>query len=298
MRSVLFFVILPAVTVLGFTQTTTRHAFSPGRLVCHSSIDSSEPSDVSTDDSFSSSDAPFVEAVPVDPVVLNLQKQLLKLATSTNRGFTASPSERKEAREIIFDLANYNPTAEPASPFYNSTSLASDDGSPTLAGKWTLVYTDAPDITGLDIGGPLATAKLGRIGQECNPPYIKNVIEWKRPDWAGVLPFSGTDQSRVLQKVVTEASASPDKPLMVDLKLAGIEVVGAGSSSSDKSLEEAIELDGLPAAWFQKNPLELKGPLTAPFGQFEILYLDDEFRIIKTGQNFLAVNIRNEENWF
>ena len=286
-------ILLPTV-VTGFAPSTFDYAFHPPRQVCYSSTtDGSEPSDVTVDD------APFVDAVPVDPVVVNLQKQLLQLATATNRGFTASPSERKQARELIYDLANYNPTTEPARPFYNATATSFDTDSadsPTLAGKWTLVYTDAPDITSLDRGGPLATAKLGRIGQECSPPYIKNVIEWKRPDWAGALPFSGTDESRVLQKVVTEASASPEKPLIVNLKLAGIEIVGAGGSNSD-SLEESIQQDGLPAAWFQKNPLELKGPLTAPFGQFEVLYLDDQFRIIKTGQNFVAVNVRNEQDW-
>lgn len=303
MRIVFLLSILPAVAV-GFTQRIARFALHPSnRLVIYSSIDSSEPSDVSTDDddsSLSTKVAPLVDAVPVDPTVVSLQKRLLQLATSTNRGFTASSSERKQAREIIYDLANYNPTPEPASPFYNSTTSKSSSDGPTLAGKWTLVYTDAPDITSLDSGGPFATAKLGRIGQECSPPYIKNVIEWKRPEWAAALPFSGTDDSQVLQKVVTEASASPDKPLMVNLKLAGIEVVAgnAGNVTSDSSFEQAVEQEGLPAAWFSKNPLELKGPLTAPFGQFEILYLDDEFRIIKTGQNFLAVNVRNEQDWF
>lgn len=250
---------------------------------------------------YSSSEPPLVEAVIVDPDALRLEKDLFKIADSTNRGFTASSSERKRAREIIFDLAAYNPTAEPAAPYYNTTrttTTADKDGSPTLAGKWTLVYTDAPDITSLDAGGPFATAKLGRIGQECEPPLIKNVIEWKRPDWAKSLPFSGTDQSRVLQKVCVQATASPDKPLIVNLKLVGIEVVSGSSSGNATTFGEAIQQNGLPAAWFQSNPLELRGPLTAPFGQFEVLYLDDRMRIIKTGQKYLAVNIRNEEDWF
>ena len=293
MHGVLVLLLLPAVA-MGFTQGASHHAFRPSRLVCHSSIDSDSPDD----DTSSSTDAPLVEAVVVDPNVVLLQKELLKIATNTNRGFTASSADRNRAREIIFDLADRNPTLEPASPFYNTTATKTDADSPTLAGKWTLVYTDAPDIIGLDLSGPLATAKLGRIGQECTPPYIKNVIEWRRPDWASALPFSGTDESRVLQKVVTEATASPDRPLMVDLKLVGIEVVGVTSNTNTTNFQESIQEDGLPAAWFKQNPLEFKGPLTAPFGQFEILYLDDQFRIIKTGQNFLAVNVRNELDWF
>jgi hypothetical protein len=287
--SVLFFVVqlITPVVVLGFTQYQTTRQCTPSEPICMSLLEDN-----------GDNDAPFVKAVPVDPTVVRLQKELLQLATATNRGFTASQQERKRAREIIYNLADYNPTTEPASPFYNSTTITNDDASPTLAGKWTLVYTDAPDITGLDAGGPLATAKLGRIGQECKPPYIKNVIEWQRPDWADFLPFAGTDESRVLQKVVTEASASPDKPLLVNLKLAGFEVTSPLSNSTMGNLQEDIQKVGLPAAWFSRNPIKLQGPLTAPFGQFEVLYLDDEFRIIKTGQNFLAVNVRNEQDWF
>ena len=35
------------------------------------------------------------------------------------------------------------------------------------------------------------------------------------------------------------------------------------------------------------------------FGTFEILYLDEEMRIIRTGQNYLAVNTRiRDDEWF
>ena len=66
-----------------------------------------------------------------------------------------------------------------------------------------LLHSDIQDIRLCDVfvAGPLATAKLGRIGQECSPPFIKNIIEWKRPEWAKRLPFSGADDSRVMQKL-------------------------------------------------------------------------------------------------
>ena len=52
--------------------------------------------------------------------------------------------------------------------------------------------------------------------------------------------------------------------------------------------------------FFEENPVELRGVggFTAPFGKFRVLYLDEDMRIIRTGQNFLAVNIRNKEDWF
>ena len=267
----------------------------------------------------------FVEAVPIlssvtDPEAVRLREELFSLSEATNRGFTASSSQKKRARDVIFQLARFNPTTDPASPYYaqnlntnnnDANTIGSEDAAVTLAGKWDLVFTDAPDITSLDTSrNPLATATLGRIGQECTPPFIKNVIEWKKPDWIDQLPlpFAGGTESRVLQKVCTKASATPDNPLLVDLKLVGIDLVAppssnpnrnntGSSSSSSKKLQEDIERDGLPEGFLRNNPLELRGPLTAPFGQFEILYLDEELRMIKT-RGFVAVNVRCREDWF
>lgn len=261
-----------------------------------------------------------------DPKITRLKEELFKCAERLNRGFQATKNERDQVKDLIFQLAPLNPTKEPASPYYENASKmvaatsstsgsgTSEDASKscTLSGKWTLIYTDAPDITGLDTSrNPLSTSELGRIGQECSPPYIKNVIEWKRPEWARSLPFSGSDETRILQKVVTSASASPEKPRIVNLKVAGLELEagsstngGGGdddsSSPATSDLSSRIEKDGLIAGLLSANPVDLKGPLNPPFGQFEVLYLDDELRIIKTYQNYLAVNRRipKGEEWF
>jgi hypothetical protein len=233
-----------------------------------------------------------------------LKQALLDLADRTKRGFFASSADRKRASGIIDDLARYNPTREPASPYYSLKQEPSSSSSSTIAGKWTLVYTDAPDITGLDTSrNPFSTAELGRIGQECSPPYIKNVIEWSRPKWAENLPLSGTSESRVLQKVVTSGSASAENPLKVDLKIIGLELRAGGNSEDDidaGDFQKLIQKQGLPAGLLRTNPVELKGPLTAPFGQFQILYLDEDMRVTKTFQNHLAVNtrIKDGEEWF
>ena len=217
------------------------------------------------------------------------------LLLSSNK-FSASRSDRDEAKRIISNLSKYSPSDEPARAYFKASD-ASDRS--TLAGKWTLVYTDAPDITSLD-GGRLATAKLGRIGQECSPPSIKNVIEWLRPDWASSLPFSGGESSRILQKVCLEGSATEDNPKMVDLKLVGFELSGMNGSDDivggDNSGLNTF-FNG-PAALLESNPVKLQGPLTAPFGKFEILYLDDYMRFSKTFQGYFAVNIRDENAWF
>jgi hypothetical protein len=143
-------------------------------------------------------------------------------------------------------------------------------------------------------------AKLGRIGQECSPPSIKNVIEWQRPGWASSLPFSGGETSRVLQKVCLEGSATQDNPKVVDLKVVGVDFLGMNGGddliSGDNRSMDAF-FNG-PAALLERNPVKLQGPLTAPFGKFEILYLDDDMRITRTFQGYMAVNMRDKNPWF
>lgn len=288
-------------------RTTARF---PANAIRSSAPDSNADFD---EPSVTTSEERFVDAVPTvssvtDPEAVRLREELVSLAEATNRGFSASSSQKKRARDIIFELANFNPTSDPAAPYYNQNIPSSTAVS--LAGKWDLIFTDAPDITSLDTSrNPVATAQLGRIGQECVPPLIKNVIEWKKPEWIDqlpvTLPFSGNTESRVLQKVCTRATASPDNPMLVDLKLVGIDLVAPPSFSSiineddndDNTLQDDIARDGLPVGFLKNNPLELRGPLTAPFGQFEVLYLDEEMRIVLT-RGFVAVNLRCREEWF
>ncbi|KAI2489277.1 PAP fibrillin [Fragilaria crotonensis] len=240
------------------------------------------------------------EATAESELILRLQTEILSLGEVTNRGFDASRSKRQEAIAIIDQLAALNPTTEPASPYYDTTTYIP---GPNICGKWTLVYTDAPDITSL---ASIPTAKLGRIGQDCTPPYVKNVIEWKRPEWADFLPFSGTSESRILQKVCTKATASPTDPLLLNLDVSGIELVaddgnnkdGASIAADPAAWIDALQTNGLPVSILQQAPLLIEGPLTAPFGKARILFLDERMRILRTQQNFVAVNVRSDPEWF
>jgi flagellar hook-associated protein FlgK len=238
--------------------------------------------------------------------ISKLKRDLTSLATQTRRGFEATSQDRKAALSIINQLARYNPTLEPAAAYYKTTNKsAASSTAPSLAGKWTLLYTDAPDITSLQQN---SLAELGRIGQECEPPFIRNVIEWKKPAWAANLPLSGKQrESRLLQKVVTEASASADKPTTVNLAVAGLSIESSiqendssSTSTTTTNLLEQMEQEGWLPTLLKKSPINLQGPWRPPFGQFEILYLDDEFRMIRTGQGYVAVNRRHTamEDWF
>jgi hypothetical protein len=252
------------------------------------------------------------DADDVDSTIKQLKQSLIALSKSTKRGFFASLSQRAEAKDIIKNLALVNPTKEPAIAYYDGDTKSSAYGikTPSIEGKWTLIYTNAPDITSLDPNTNLfpiklpTSAKLGRIGQECDASKstISNVIEWKRPDWLNNIATNSQNDDRILQKVVCEAKASPKEPNIVQLNLVGFELLGDTSSVQDKDGEKQSNtilstiMKG-PAELLQRNPIQLKGPLKAPFGRFEILFLDEQMRIIKTGQGYYAVNIR-DDIWF
>lgn len=233
-----------------------------------------------------------LSAADSDDDVVRAKADLRRLSTATDRGFACSDADRLRARDAIDTLARRNPTAAPAAAYYPAGTAVVDPAIPTLRGKWTLVYTDAPDITSLAATTP--TARLGRIGQECTSSddvggggggTIKNVIEWRRPAWAASLPFAGDDDARVLQQVCCGAAADPATPTEVALTLVGLELRGSGAG-------------GGPGAWLaDRGPVELRGPLTLPFGRFDVLYLDEEMRITRTDRGYYAVNVREEE-WF
>jgi PAP_fibrillin len=215
--------------------------------------------------------------------------KIFHIADRTKRGFQANNVDRTEINRIVKELSQLNPTKEPARSYYIDSSIKDDVIS--VKGKWTLIYTDAPDITTLD-QNPLA--KLGRIGQLCSPPYIKNVIEYRKPSWTDRFPLiPGTNESRVLQKVVTKASASSNEPTKVKLLLSGLQF-----ESNDSNVLSFAQGGNNNST--EKPMFNINGPIDVPFGNFEILYLDQELRIIRTFQNYLAINVRQKpsEEWF
>jgi hypothetical protein len=227
------------------------------------------------------------------------------LAFRTKAGFDATATDRQRMTYLIEQLAAYNPTAAPAASYYSTSDSSSSSNtpptSPTLAGKWTLVYTDAPDILSLaDGGGGPLGGKLEAIGQECAPPYIRNVIAWRRPAWASVVLGDDDDSDgRVLQKVVTQASATPDQPCRVNLVLKGLEFSADNTSEAEEEETRSTEKSSPWPNWLSQ-PLKLSGPASLPFGSFTIMYLDDELRIVRTNQGYYAMNERNTDAtaWF
>lgn len=263
-----------------------------------------------------------------------LKNKLIQWGQRTDRGFTANANDQKNVRQIVFELAKYNDsTQQPACPYYykgNDSHIKEDNNNynnSTIQGKWTLIFTDAPDITGLKTNNNQNPfVELGRIGQDCcQPPIIANVIEWKAPEWIESSPWvppflkgpqrmqradSGrSKRPRILQKVLTKGKATASNPSLVKLDIVGLQIIAPDNSSNGddndnnntpqssrrRTLQQAIAQNGLIAGLVQQWPIDWHGPQqqqSLPLGEFEILFLDETMRITRTGQNYIAVNTR------
>jgi hypothetical protein len=212
----------------------------------------------------------------VEPRRQEIREELIRICHETNRGFGASQKERRNVEKVIKDLVALAVDADIQTALQSYNDSSNSENS-LLRGKWTLVYTDAPDILTLDSRSPISLSEMGRIGQDCtNPPILQNVIEWKKPGW---IPDNDALPARVLQKVTCRGKASSQKKNKVDLNILGARLV---NPDTDQEL-------------VSENPIGL------PFGAFTLLYIDSELRITRTNQNYYAVNTRDadfETEWF
>ena len=175
-------------------------------------------------------------------------------------GFDASAQQRKDIALMLKKLGQANPNPQPATD---------------LDGDWELLYSDAPDITGLVNSGPFV--RLVRIGQQIDSSAmtIANVIEYAPRTW---LPLEqvGAIEDRLQQRVLLSYSVE-DGGKRCKLKVAGLAL-------------GARKLLGVSLA--SAPPLTLRGPLELPFGEFECVYNDGNVRVVRTAQGYYSVNRR------
>jgi len=188
----------------------------------------------------------FVLALPLTAAMSSAataRAALLSAISPLERGFKADKQQRLVVESAIKALAA-------------STSL---QALPDISGDWELIYTDAPDILGLDVqAGPLATCT--RIGQQISEAdgTISNVIEYGPREWAANL-IGQAKGDLLQQRVVTSFERRADEPTKVDLKI-------KGAAFMPKQLL-GVSLASVPA-------LKLQGFVEPPFGSFECLYCE------------------------
>eukprot|EP00968_Pinguiococcus_pyrenoidosus_P012820 scaffold1144_cov215-Pinguiococcus_pyrenoidosus.AAC.5 len=185
--------------------------------------------------------------------VADAKEALCLSMSSLFMGFRASAEDKRTVSDAIRKLL----------------SVASEEDIVTdLNGKWELLYSDAPDILGIR-GGPLA--KLEFIGQDIDSlaMTIDNVIRYSPSDaMRSAFGSLGIANDRLEQRVLLSYEQDPMEPRTVTMRVRGTSI------APENTLGGRLNL----------NPLELVGPTTLPFGQFEILYNDGDLRIVKTGR--------------
>jgi len=201
------------------------------------------------------------------------REELLEALRPLNAGFRTTTAERRDANELVEE-------------FVERFGDVPEASAGRLEGQWRLVYTDAPDILGLR-GGPLS--ELDFIGQDIDEAAgtCDNVIRYRPSDqMLNLFEGFGQDisQDRLEQRVMLsfEKTAGSKR---VEQKIKGTKIVPLsvlGGRVTD--------------AW--APPLGGTGPLSLPFGSYDLLYNDDRMRIVKTtaglppAQGYYAINER------
>ncbi|CAL1145089.1 unnamed protein product [Cladocopium goreaui] len=177
---------------------------------------------------------------------LAAKEALLEGIKSVDRGFSATEEQRSMIREKIDELVRWNPSLEPAKK---------------LGGEWTLIYTNAPDILNIPT---TPFSSIGRIGQEIDSTkgIIANVIEYRPSSLASGLKEAATEDALV-QRVYTEYTVTSENSVELQIRGLGVDPQRVFGFEVPEALK-----------------LKVQGPLSLPFGNFEVLYLDEEDELL------------------
>jgi PAP_fibrillin len=81
-----------------------------------------------------------------------LKRDLSRALVGLDRGLNCSPDARAAVLDLAEQLQEVNPTPEPCLAFEYCTSK--------LAGTWTLLFSDAPDVTFLGLAPGVAIGEV------------------------------------------------------------------------------------------------------------------------------------------
>lgn len=195
----------------------------------------------------------------LDTSSASLKTELLQLAASYDRGYSATKRANDEVDSLISKLEAINPETNA------SKGVEGDDTSP-LSGSWRMVWTTAPDVLTLN-ANPLVT--VGAIYQVFDLPKVTNIIDLLPP--FQTLIGSSQMGSVLRAKVTTRACRAKNQDKDTKSNKIGL--------NFEKVALEPVELLGndvgfLPPLGFDLPP--------APFeGYFDVTFLDEDLLIIR-----------------
>jgi hypothetical protein len=152
----------------------------------------------------SGSGAAAAAAAAAAPSTASLKAQLLKLASRTNRGISATPGQRNDLNSIVASLAMQNPTPK----------LCHGCG---LQGDWSVIYSDSRDVLFLGLLPGLIVSEIKQSFSSDDASAIVNEIEFL-PSVSALL---GTKFGGVSLRI--KLSGEVVKPRRIERKLMGFE---------------------------------------------------------------------------
>lgn len=245
-------------------------------------------------------DAEVIEEVVNDPVASatesanSLKTRIFAACAASDRGFAASTADRAEIEALLEEISPLSPIEEPARGI-----LEGADDAP-LKACWRLVYTSASDVSNLS-ANPIAAP--GGIYQDArNLPVIMNVIDTK-PRALDNLPPAAAAAVATATRLNVQTRARPRGPSRVGLSFESIEVeplqlLGMDLPSWLPPLKVDLPQLGLDLQRqvFGVSADEDPRDSASNPAFFDIMYLDDDFLVIKQGSPggmFAAIKVND-----
>ena len=221
--------------------------------------------------------APFVATIAMTaPTRIDSKTSLVRILEDLNYGVKATPADHQRIEELVQSLISSRTprVLAPVDAFFRS-SFGYGRESPAAEGNWTLLYTNGPDVTGI---GKIPGVKLTYVGQKVDSGarLITNYV-----NVSGVL----ADTS---QEVYVNINKRNSTALDLDFDSTRIKVrkVFGSSKFLGRSVDEWKPIEfKIDKEQFRKS-LE-RSNRSPPF--FNILYLDNDLRIQRTGEGYLFV---------
>jgi len=267
--------LLSCTNVLGFAPSLPRSRTS-SLIICHDYADGA-PSDYDTEDLESDVKEVTVDE-NVDDVLIRdaLKRELLLLASVTNRGEYASHDERDIAIDLVTQLEALNPTAEPASHCEGDWDLCLSStqffrSSPFFQAIRCAVGDDNKQIAenGFDLHErATSNSRVGRVRQTITSDQLISEVDLE----VGIAPGIPI---KVKGTVVTSASLKVVSDKKWDLKVENTKVRGSNIPIFNEIMENDLHVE-LPVGDFY-NTVQGGVPVI-PMSTF---YVDESMRITR-----------------
>jgi hypothetical protein len=232
-------------SVFGFAPASLLQTPKPSTLVLYDFPDDTGPSDYDTDDLRPDQKSVTVDDKEEDALIRDdLKRELLLLASVTNRGLFANKDERGLVLDLVSQLEALNPTANPAShcygewelcfsstqlfrssPFFQAIRIAVGDDNKQLAENGFTLHDRAT-----------AGSRIGRIRETLTPDTLTSEVDLE----VGVLPGL---PFRVKGTVVTTASMKIVSDKTMELQVQTTKIKGSNIPIVNQIIEDQLQLE-------------------------------------------------------